>query len=250
MLAEKVETREVHELTRAAGYSLFQGYYFCKPVIQMGAAIPGHQMAYLRLLAALTKPNLGMLELEELVKQDVSLTLRVLRFVNSAAVPTKTEIGTIRQALIFIGIEPIRKWASVWCLAGLNPGATPELVTLSLVRGRSCELLAQHVRRLDPSELFLVGLFSLLDVMLSRTMVNALDKLPLARAAEDALLGQDNTERRILDAVIAYEGGAWEEASKLAARAGVDASILPATYTTALRWAQEVVRGGITSPAL
>jgi EAL and modified HD-GYP domain-containing signal transduction protein len=250
MLAEKVETREVHELTRAAGYTLFQGYYFCKPVIQTGATIPAHQMAYLRLLAALTKPNIGMLELEDLVKQDVSLTLRVLRFVNSAAVPTKTEIGTIRQALIFIGIEPIRKWASVWCLAGLNPGAMPELVTLSLVRGRSCELIAQRLRRLDPSELFLVGLFSLLDVMLSRTMANALDNLPLARATEDALLGRDNTERDVLDAVIAYECGEWEKASELAARAGFDPSILPTSHTAALRWAQEVVRGGITSTSL
>jgi EAL and modified HD-GYP domain-containing signal transduction protein len=240
MLAEKVESREVHELTRAAGYTLFQGYYFCKPVIQMGAAIPGHQMAYIRLLAAFTKPNLGMLEVEDLIKQDVSLALRVLRFVNSAAVPTRTEIGTIRQALVLIGIEPIRKWASVWCLAGLNAGATPELATLSLVRARSCELIAQRVRRFNPSELFLVGLFSLLDVMLSRSMADALDNLPLSKSTGDALRGRVNGERRILDAVIAYESGAWDKAAELAALAGVDPSSLPATYTAALRWARDV----------
>jgi EAL and modified HD-GYP domain-containing signal transduction protein len=250
MLAEKVETREVHEQTRAAGYTLFQGYYFCKPITQTGAAIPAHQLAYMRLLAALTKPNLGMLELEELVKQDVSLTLRVLRFVNSAAVPTRTEIGTIRQALILIGIGPIRKWASVWCLAGLNPGATPELATLSLVRARSCELIGEHDRGLDPSELFLIGLFSLLDVMLSRAMVNALENLPLSRSTEEALLGGDNRERAILSAVIAYESGAWDHASDFAARAGIDPSVLPAAYTAALRWAQDVARGGITAPSL
>ena len=134
MLAEKVETREVYEQTREAGYTLFQGYYFCKPVMQTGAAIPAHQMAYIRLLAALTRPDLGMMELEELVKQDVSLSLRVLRFVNSAAFPIRTEVGTIRQALLLIGIEPIRKWASVWCLAGLNPGATRR----NWPRSRSC----------------------------------------------------------------------------------------------------------------
>ena len=122
MLAEKVETREVYEQTREAGYTLFQGYYFCKPVIQTGATIPAQQLAYVRLLAALNKPDLGMLELEALVKQDVSLSVRVLRFVNSAAIPIRTEVGTIGQALVLIGIEPIRKWASVWCLAGLNAG--------------------------------------------------------------------------------------------------------------------------------
>ena len=249
MLAEKVESREVHEQTREAGYTLFQGYYFCKPVIQAGAAIPAHQMVYIRLLAALTRPDLGMLELEALVKQDVSLSLRVLRFVNSAAVPIRTEVGTIRQALLLIGMEPIRKWASVWCLAGLNPGATPELSTLALVRARSCELVGQHARLLDASELFLVGLFSLLDVMLSRAMTDALDNLPLPPSIADALLGRQNRERAILDAVIAYESGAWDDASFAMTRAGVDTTVLPAAYTTALRWAQEIARGGITSPS-
>lgn len=247
MLAEKVENRVVYEQTKEAGYTLFQGYYFCKPVVQEGAAIPAHQLVYIRLLAALSRHDLGMLELEALVKQDVSLSLRVLRFVNSAAVPVRTEVGTIRQALLLIGIEPIRKWASVWCLAGLNPRATPELATLALVRARSCELIGEHTRLLDASELFLVGLFSLLDVMLSRTMTDALDNLPLPPSTADALIGRGNRERLILDAVLAYEGGAWDAASEAMASAGVDTAVLPAAYTTALRWAQDIARGGITS---
>jgi len=248
LLAEKVESREVYEQTRDAGYTLFQGYYFCKPVIQMGAAIPAHQMVYIRLLAALSKPDLTMQELEALVKQDVSLSLRVLRFVNSAAVPIRTEVGSIRQALLLIGIEPIRKWASVWCLAGLNPGETPELTTLALVRARSCELVGEQSNLLDASELFVVGLFSLLDVLLSRTMADALDNLPLPPSTADALLGRGNKERSVLDAVIAYENGEWDHASDAAAYAGVDAAVLPAAYTTALRWAQDISRSGITAP--
>ena len=247
MLAEKVESREVHEQTRDAGYTLFQGYYFCKPVIQMGAAIPAHQLVYIRLLAALSKPDLSMVELEALVKQDVSLTLRVLRFVNSAAVPIRTEVGSIRQALLLIGIEPIRKWASVWCLAGLNRGETPELTTLALVRARSCELVGEHSRFLDASELFVVGLFSLLDVLLSRTMSDALDNLPLPPSTADALLGRENKERSVLDAVIAYENGEWDDALYAVADAGVDAAVLPTAYTTALRWAQDISRSGITA---
>lgn len=248
MLAEKVESREVFELTRAAGYTLFQGYYFCKPVIKMGAAIPAHQMVYIRLLAALSKPDLSMAELEGLVKQDVSLSLRVLRFVNSAAVPIRTEVGSIRQALLLIGIEPIRKWASVWCLAGLNRGATPELTTLALVRARSCELVGENSRHLDASELFVVGLFSLLDVLLSRTMADALDNLPLPPSTADALLGRENKERSVLNAVIAYENGEWDGASQSAQSVGVDATVLPSAYTMALRWAQEIARSGITAP--
>jgi EAL and modified HD-GYP domain-containing signal transduction protein len=254
MLAEKVETRDVYEEMRAAGYTLFQGYYFCKPVIQAGVTIAAQQMVYMRLLAALTNPNLGMLELEALVKQDVSLSHRVLRFVNSAAVPIRTEVGTIHQALLLIGMDPIRKWASVWCLAGLNQKSTPELATLALVRARACELLGSRARHpragagLDASELFLVGLFSLLDVMLSTTMADALGNLPLSTASSDALLGRPSSYRCVLDAVIAFEGGAWDAASDAATRAGVDTAMLPEAYTTALRWAQDVTRGGITSP--
>ncbi len=210
MLAEKVETREVYEQMREAGYTLFQGYYFCKPVIQTGVHLPRTAMVYVRLLAALNKPDLGMLELEALVKQDVSLSVRYSRFVNSAAVPIRTEVGSIGQALVLIGIEPIRKWASVWCLAGLNAGA-PELATLALVRARSCELIGERTKGLEAPELFLVGLFSLLDVMLSRSMGDVLDNLPLSPSTADALLGRDNRERATLDAVIAYESGEWDQ---------------------------------------
>ena len=140
LLAEKVETRDVFEHTRVAGYSLFQGYYFCRPVTQSSAAVPAQQLAYLRLLAALSKPDLTTAEVERLVKQDVSLSLRVLRSVNSAAYPIRTEVRSIGQALFLLGIEPIRKWASVWCLAGLSAGATTELATLALLRARACEL--------------------------------------------------------------------------------------------------------------
>jgi len=245
MLAEKVENREVYELTRDAGYSLFQGYYFCRPVTQTGAAIPAQQLAYVRLLAALNKPDLKTVEIEDLVKQDVSLSLRVLRFVNSAAVPVRVEVGSIRQALFLIGMEPIRKWASVWCLAGLNAGATPELSTLALVRARSCELIAERLRGSHASEFFLVGLCSLLDVMLSRSMGDVLDNLPLPATSSEALLGHPGTASAVLEAVIAYESGAWDRAAEAAHRAGALPEALPEAYASALRWALEISRGGI-----
>jgi len=79
------------------------------------------------------------------------------------------------QALVLLGIDPIRKWTTVWCLAGLTAGAATELATLALLRARTCELLGETSSIADSSELFLVGLFSLLDVMLSRTMGEALE---------------------------------------------------------------------------
>ena len=242
MVAEKVETREVFERTRAAGYTLFQGYYFCRPVIQSGAALPSQQLAYLRLLAAMSKPDLTTAEVERLVKQDVSLSMRVLRSINSAAYPIRTEVRSLGQALLLLGIEPIRKWTTVWCLAGLTAGATPELATLALLRGRACELLGEYLPIADSSELFLVGLFSLLDVMLSRTMTDAVEGLPLSAGTIAALQGHPNTLRSVLEAVIAYERGEWNDAAALAAACGAPPTALPDCYTSALKWAQDVSR--------
>jgi c-di-GMP-related signal transduction protein len=242
LLAEKVETRDVFERTRSAGYSLFQGYYFCRPVIQHGAALPSRQLAYLRLLAEVSKPDLMTADVERLVKQDVSLSLRVLRSVNSAAYPIRTEIRSIGQALVLLGIDPIRKWTTVWCLAGLSAGATPELATLALLRARTCELLGEVSALAESSELFLVGLFSLLDVMLSRKMVDAVEGLPLSSAAIGALEGHPNTLRSILETVIAYERGEWDEAASLADAAGLKPSALADAYTRALKWVQDASR--------
>jgi EAL and modified HD-GYP domain-containing signal transduction protein len=239
LLAEKVESRDTYEHTRSAGYSLFQGYYFCRPVVQSGAALPAQKLAYLRLLAELSKPDLMTADVEKLVKRDVSLSLRVLRSVNSAGYAIRTEIRSIGQALVLLGIEPIRKWTTVWCLAGLSAGATTELATLSLLRARTCELLGESSSIAESAELFLVGLFSLLDVMLSRPMSEAVDGLPLSAGAMAALLGEPNTLRSVVDAVIAHERGEWNDAASLAEASGLQPSALADAYTNALRWVQD-----------
>ena len=240
LLAEKVETREVYEQTLWAGFSLFQGYYFCRPVTRSSAAVPAQQLAYLRLLAALNKPDLTTADVERLVKQDVSLSVRVLRSVNSAAYAIRTEVRSIGQALFLLGIEPIRKWASVWCLTGLSAGATPEIATLALLRARACELAGAQVPGVESSEAFLVGLFSLLDVMLNRTMAAAIEGLPLSEMASAALRGQPNALRSVLDAVVSHERGDWDQAAFAVADVGLASVTLPEAYTSALRWVQDV----------
>src|SRR6185503_7567312 len=146
MVAEKVETREVFDATRLAGYTLFQGYYFCRPVIQTGSTLPARHTTYLRLLSALNRPDLTVRELEALIKEDAALSLKVLRCVNSAALPLRREVRSIHDAVVMLGIGPIKQWASVWCLAGLNKGGSPELATLALLRARSCELAGGDLR--------------------------------------------------------------------------------------------------------
>ena len=242
MVAEKVETREVFDATRQAGYTLFQGYYFCRPVIQTGSTLPARHTTYLRLLSALNRPDLTVLELEALIKEDAALSLKVLRCVNSAALPLRREVRSIHDAVVMLGIGPIKQWASVWCLAGLNKGGSPELATLALLRARSCELAGGDLRAVDTSELFLVGLCSLLDSMMGRPMAEALEHLPLSPAAKSALLGDRNPMRTVLEAILAQEKGEWADADASAAAAGLSKTTLSRSYLGALRWARALSR--------
>jgi EAL and modified HD-GYP domain-containing signal transduction protein len=242
MVAEKVETREVFDATREAGYTLFQGYYFCRPIIRTGTTLPAKHATYMRLLSEINRPDLTVRELEELIKQDASLSLKVLRCVNSAALPLRREVRSIHDAIVLLGIGPIRQWASVWCLAGLNTGGSPELATLALLRARSCELAAGGLGAVDTAEVFLVGLCSMLDAMLGRPMAEALDHLPLSPAAKRTLLGEPSPMRAILDAILAQEIGAWDAADASAASAGVTHDTLSKAYVGALRWARALTR--------
>jgi c-di-GMP-related signal transduction protein len=243
VIAEKVESAEAFKEAKAAGFSLFQGYYFCRPITCKATALPQRKLAYMQLLTALRQPNVGVREIEEIVKHDVSLSYRVLRCVNSAAFGLRSEVTSIRQALVMIGIAPIRKWVSVWSIAGLTSGGTSELATVSLLRARCCELLGEKLGgRVADSEMFLLGLCSLLDAILDRPLEEAVADLPLPADVRTALLGGDNVPRQILDVVIAYENGNWDEALEKARALGL-AEDSPATvYSDALKWARELSR--------
>jgi EAL and modified HD-GYP domain-containing signal transduction protein len=204
--------------------------------------LPARHLAYLNLLAELHQPDLTIDKLENLVKHDVSLSYRVLRGVNSAGFGVPNEIHSIRQALVLLGIEQVRKWASVWSLAGLNSGRASEIVTVAVLRARCCELLGTTLLGADAgSEFFLLGLCSLLDTMLGRPMSDALAEVPLSTEIRNALLGRSNVPRLVLDSVLAYERGAWDASAGAGRDAGLPDTILPVSYADALRWAKELL---------
>jgi EAL and modified HD-GYP domain-containing signal transduction protein len=241
LVAEKVESIEAFEAARKSGYHLFQGYYFSKPKTFAARSITGQRTAYVQLLAELNKPNATLFKIEDLIKHDGALSYRVLRCINSAAYGLRTTLHSIRQALVLLGLDQVRKWASVWALAGLNGGANSEIVNLAIVRARSCELIAETMLGRDnASEYFLLGLCSLLDTMLGRPMAESLDELPVSDEVRAALLGDPGKPRTILDAILAYERGHWDEAAAALRTVRIDSHHLPLAYADALKWAREL----------
>ena len=248
MLAEKVETLEMFDAARADGYSLFQGYFFCRPKTLSSVALPASRLTHLHVLADINRPDLTVMALEEIVKHEPSLTYRLLRCVNSAAAGIHQEIHSIRQAIVLLGVDRIRKWASVWALAGLNGRGCSEVVTLAVLRARCCELLGNTIGEDAGAELFLLGLCSLLDTMLGRSIASLVDGLPLSQDTRGALLGQDNPSRRLLDAVIMHERGAWDQAQEAASRAGISGLEVAAAHSEAMRWGRQLTQNGVSEP--
>jgi EAL and modified HD-GYP domain-containing signal transduction protein len=203
--------------------------------------MPARRLAYLGLLQALNREDLTVDQLEDLVKHDVSLSYRVLRSINSWVYGLRHEVTSIRHALVLLGLDQIRKWASVWALAGLNSSGTQETVTVALLRARCCELIGTTLVGPDEgASFFLLGLCSLLDVIVGRPLADALADMPLPVSINDALLGTPNQARQVLDAVVAYEQGKWNEALAAMDQLQLPVSALPEVYADALRWAREL----------
>lgn len=248
LVAEKVESNEVFGYAAGMGYHLFQGYYFSKPITFEARALSGRRATYLRLLAALHQPNATVAQVEDLIKHDGAISYRVLRCINSAAFGIRQQVYSIRQALVMLGLDQVRKWASVWALASLSDGANAELVNVAIVRARSCELLAQRTVGQDASsEYFLLGLCSLLDAMLGLPMAEAIADLPVSDRVRAALLGEQNTSRRVLDAVAAYERGRWDDAAARLTQLGLTTDQMPRAYGDALKWARELSHSALAS---
>ncbi len=244
VIAEKVETAADFERAKAAGCSLFQGYYFCRPTTFSAKALSTSQVAQMRLMAALYKPTVSLSDIEDLLKHDTSLSYRVLRTVNSAGFGLRREVRSIREALLMLGLGQIRKWTSVWVLAGMNRGPS-ELVTMTVLRGRCCELVGHSLGRPDSDGgYFLLGLCSLLDALLGRPMAEVVGELPLDDEIRAALTGADNPARRVLDAVVHYEQGHWLEAWDVAKSLDLEEDTLAQAYADALAWTKAVTGGG------
>lgn len=242
LLAEKVETAEDFRQAMELGYSYFQGYFFSKPVMVRTKDVQGDRTRYLRLLREVSRPDVDLVDIEKIIKSDISLAYRLLKYINSAAFGFRSEIRSVRHALVLLGLQEISKWLSLAVLRNLGKGGPTELLKLTIVRARFGELLAlEGSRGICPSEFFLVGLLSTIDAFIDQPLPEILAGLSLAPEIHDALMGVPNILRRVLDLVIAYEQAQWEQVSSIAASLDMNESRIPDLYLEALKWAEQAL---------
>lgn len=217
MLAEKVESAGEYLEAMSSGFDYFQGYFFCEPVVMTGKDFPSTKLQNIRLLQEIYKPQMDFDQVEQLIKIDSSLSYKLLRFINSVAFPVRFSIRSIRQAMALLGQKEMIKWASLVALRNVAYDKPDELLVTAVSRAKFCELVAKETSLRDHSaDLFLTGLFSLLDTFLDRPMDDILSELPLNTAIKKALLGEKNDFYSILELVQLYERGMWDEAFKIA----------------------------------
>jgi EAL and modified HD-GYP domain-containing signal transduction protein len=238
LLAEKVETREQVERCRAAGFDLFQGYFFCRPQNLASTPIPANRLATLRLLALLNKPDIKIMELEAVISQDISLSYKLLRYINSAMCGLHRQVESIGHATVLVGLEKMRSWANLIILSGFEETAQ-EIIATGAIRARMCDQLANSMRLPHPEQYFLVGLFSVLDAMMDRPMPQLLSTLSLSDEINDALLEHKGKLGTVLRWVQEYERREWNDVE---AQAQLAKQMMQETYRDAVNWSTSIVR--------
>lgn len=241
MLAEKVETHEVYEQAKDMGYELFQGYFFAKPVIVSRKDIPTNKIQFLRILKDVNAPEVDFQALAKTIQSEVSLSYKLLKLINSAAFALRRRVTSIIQALSLLGLREIRSWISLLSISAMADDKPAELVLLSLIRGRLCEQLALSCD-LKPrqADMFLMGLFSLLDVIMSRPLKEIMEEISVEEDIAEALTGTPNRMNTLLNLAIALEKGEWDSVTRTAAELQIDELPLPVVYLEAVRWAQDI----------
>lgn len=239
-LAEKVETKEVFRDAEQMGYTYFQGYFFSKPEITSGKDISPQQLAHMQLIAEVNKADFDIKRITDIVSRDLALSYRLLRLVNSAAFGLRTKVSSVKHAILLLGPREIKRWISALALMNSADSKPDALFTIPVLRGRFAELLAPAADLGEKSsELFLVGLFSMLDALLDRHMEDALAYLPLSSDIIDALLGKPGPLYHMVQLVKFYEEADWENVSQCAAKLNLDESVIPEAYIEAAKWVSD-----------
>jgi len=237
LVAEKIEEREQFERCRELGFDYFQGYFLSRPSNVKGKRLPANRLATMGLLAKLQNPDAGVAELEAVISRDITLSYKLLRYINSAVFFGRRDIASIRHAIVYLGRNAIRSWATLIALAGVDdkPDA---LVITALMRARMCDRLAAATGMADTDAAFTVGLFSALDALMDAPLEELVRALPLSPEVCDGLLERSGALGELLTVALDYERGDWERLTGYVLSPGELTDI----YVGATQWAEQTLQ--------
>lgn len=237
LLAEKVETQEEFEFCRDLGFNFFQGYFFAKPNVVKGKHLSASKLSLLQLIAELHKENTTMQQLEDVISKDVTLVYRLLRMINSAAMGVEKHIDSVKEAIMLLGVDSVKNWASMLTLSQVDD-KPHELLVTALVRARMAEQLASRNGVEKTDAYFTAGMFSVLDAMMDQPLPQLIQKLPLSEEVKAALMRGEGNIGTVIKCVLSYEKGRWDWVKRYAPNLDTD-DILD-SYINAVATAREI----------
>jgi EAL and modified HD-GYP domain-containing signal transduction protein len=241
LVAEKVETQEEYQRARDEGFTLMQGYFFCRPILLTNHKVPSNRLLHIEILRLLQNEAMDINELSDLVRRDASLTYRLLRLINSPICAMRQEVQSVQTALLAVGEEAFRRMATLAITSELNAGQTLELLRMAYIRARFCELGAVFCG-LSNAEQYLLGLLSLLPAMLRVPMSELAPLLPLREEIRRALDGENRRERALLGWLEGHEQGDWLTCDAIVEKNGLNTNDLLVSYEEALQWAENALQ--------
>ncbi len=243
LLAQKVETRQELMKAKKSGFDLFQGYFFRHPERMRARQIPANQATYLLLLQAISKPEADFTEIEELIKREPSLCYRLLRYLNSPLLAMSSPVSSVRHALNLLGERELVRWVRMATTLVMGRDKPSDLVLSSLVRARFCELVAPKLKNLD-SDVFLMGMLSMMDAILEVPIGVVIEKLALDANTKAQLRGGKTGVQTPLsplyDLMVAREVGDWEKVTSLGKKLDLSLYFMNSAYNEAMRWARQM----------
>lgn len=238
LIAEKVETQQLFKECQSLGFDYFQGYFFCYPQIVTQKSMPASKLVVLNLLAKLQDPEADLTEIESILSQDVALSYKLLRYINSAAFTLRREIESIKDAIVLLGLDTVKNWTSLILMSRVAEDKPIQLVITALVRAKMAEQLARELNKDFEKQAFISGLFSVLDAIMDRPMIELLDTVILSTQIKLALLDYEGELGQLLHNVILYDKADFDNLKKN----NVDTGIYYKAYISSVKWAEETMR--------
>ena len=250
LLAEKLETHQEYEQAKELGFSLFQGYFFSRPEIISRTDIPANHAVKLQLISELRIRDFDRDKIQELIKKDVAISFKLLKFINSAYFYRPHPINTIKDAITYLGMDELKKFITIITVADLNTGRFNELLRRSVVRARMCERIGNVMHtEFSNDELFTLGLFTLMDALMNTQMELILEKVNFSTKMSDALLNKDKGFNLILHIIDCFEQGRWEKKIFKAITGKIVAQKLPGYYLDAVKMSDSLFDAAVSSPS-
>lgn len=237
LLAEKVETPAEFDQALDMGFGLFQGYFFSRPEILAGRGLSSNRMSLLRIMSEISRPEIDGDRLEACIAYDVSISYKLMKYINSSFFKRAREIASIRQAIVMLGEREIRRFLSLMVLQKLSTNKPNELMRVACVRAKFLEHLAEWTPpSLTGDALFTLGLFSNIDAILDQPMEAALQGLPLATEIIEALIHGRGPAVAYLQLALNFERGQWEKVHHMLTALSLPCDRIPEIYQTACYW--------------